>query len=124
MRFLPAMNFSLSSSVNGFPAFWAAFFRSFAGSIAEAAHQNETPRLLFKDVFDCRQRRHNARIVLNDAVFHRNVEIDSHDDALIFQIDIFYGFNHNVSCCNGWNFFAIRFFDYDELSMNTEKFYT
>ena len=42
----------------------------------------------------------DASVVLDLALFHGNVEVHAHDDALAGQFDIFYGFYHSYCSLN------------------------
>ncbi len=37
-----------------------------------------------------------ASVVLNDALFHRHIEIDAHNDALALQVNVFYCLDHEI----------------------------
>ena len=57
---------------------------------AEVAHEDQAAALL-EDVLDGRERRHDAGVVRNLAravLGHRNVEINTHDDALALEVDV------------------------------------
>jgi hypothetical protein len=46
---------------------------------------------VFGRVFDRRDSRTNARVVVNLAVFDWHVEIDANEDSLAFKLKVFYG---------------------------------
>src|SRR5215831_11218449 len=67
-----------------------AEFRSWlALRASKMARQNYSRRALIERVLDRRQRRANARVVADDAVFQRHVEVDANEDALTLQGEIF-----------------------------------
>ena len=70
---------SLSCFFSFFLCLFYVFFR-----VPEMAHKNKTSRTLFKNIFNCRKRCHNTSVILNNTVFHRNVKINTHDNAFAF----------------------------------------
>ena len=60
---------------------------SFFIGTAEMAHENEASAL-FENVFDGGEGALDTGIVFDDAFFDRHVEVNAHDNALAFEIDI------------------------------------
>ena len=58
------------------------------------AHQDQAAGLLLQDALDGGQGRHDAGVVLDDAVLHGNVKVHAHDDALSFQVNVLYCLDH------------------------------
>ncbi|OQA62692.1 MAG: hypothetical protein BWY39_01601 [Spirochaetes bacterium ADurb.Bin269] len=81
----------LSVLLGFFPGFLCVLVR-----IAEVAHQHKRCWILLQDVLDGRKSRHNAGIVLNHALFHRHIKINAHNNALAFQVNVFYCLNHEI----------------------------
>ena len=65
----------------------AVLFDSLSFWPAQVRRENHA-RAMFGRVIDRRQRRANARIVVNSAVFDGNVEIDSNEDAFAGKFQI------------------------------------
>ncbi len=61
------------------------------GGTAEVAHEDEAAAL-FEDVLDGGQGALDAGVVFDDAFLDGHVEVDAHDDAFAFEIDVAKGF--------------------------------
>ena len=80
----------------GFTSFFS-FFLSFLNilfRVTKMTHKNKRTRILFKNIFNSRKCSHDTSIILNNSVLHRNVKINTHNNAFAFKINIFYSFNH------------------------------
>ena len=84
---------SFGKFLSGFRGFFSSLLDVLV-RVAEVAHQDEAAGALFQNVLDCGERRHDAGVVLHHAVLHGNVEVNAHDDALAFQVNVFYRLNH------------------------------
>src|SRR5215467_7610945 len=67
----------------------AEFRSGLALRASEMAREDYRRRALVERVLDSWQRRANARVVADDAVFQRHVEVDANEDALTLQGEIF-----------------------------------
>ena len=54
---------------------------------SHVAHENEAAAL-FENVFDGGESALDAGVVLDDSVFDRHIEVDAHDNAFAFEIDV------------------------------------
>ena len=80
-------------SLTVFFGFFLGFFRVFVG-VAKVAHEYQRFWSLFQNIFDCGKSRHDTSIILDDTVFHRHIEINTHYYALALEVNIFYCLDH------------------------------
>ena len=85
----------------GFSSFFCFFLSFFyvLFRVTQVAHENERTWALFKNVFNCWKSSHDTCIILYYSVLHRNVKINTHNNAFSFKINIFYCLDHKKTPC-------------------------
>jgi len=78
--------FDVRGFIEGLAVFLGLFLRflGILGRVAQVGHKRQGLNPLIKDIFDSWQGRHNAGIILHNAVFHRHVKVHAHNDAFTF----------------------------------------